>query len=370
MSKTILIISNTAWSVYNFRKGLINSLIETNSTVIVLAPYDEYVSKLDKLGCSFLNLKMDTKGKNPLFEINNLFNLHNHIKKINPDVILSFTIKPNIYSALSARLLKIPILINITGLGDGFSQDNLVKKILIIVCRFSFKKVDTVFFQNIDDKNLFLNNKIVSKQVSFNLPGSGADLEYFQPLPKTILKPNNIIFCMITRLLWEKGIEEYIDAIRIIKKKYNNIIFQLIGKIDDNSKKSINPIDIKNWTKEGLINYLGFSDDIRQEIRNVDCLVLPSYYREGVPRSLIEGISMGKPIITTNHIGCKEVVNNDENGYLCEIKNVESLANALEKFILLPEKLREQMSFNSRAKAIKEFDEKIVINNYLNRIFK
>lgn len=368
MSKKVLLVSNTAWSIKNFRTGLINELQNKGYDIFVLAPYDEYVQNLKELGCTFVNVKMDAKGFNPFAELKGFYIFYKKIKQINPDFILSFTIKPNLYSSISARILNLPILINITGLGQGFSSSILLKKVLIFVSKISFRNVNTVFFQNNDDKKVFLENRIVKENVAINIPGSGANTDYFYPMTKTKEDDGKIVFCIITRLLWDKGINEYIKAIEIVKKEYKNVEFQLLGKLDSKDKKAVPEVELKKWVKKGLINYLGFSDDVRQQIRETDCIVFPSYYREGVPRSLIESISMGKPVITTNHIGCKEIVDDTINGFLCEIKDEYSLADAIKKFLLLDSSQRQKMGEKSRQKALDEFDEKIVISKYLNRI--
>ncbi|WP_298485349.1 glycosyltransferase family 4 protein [uncultured Maribacter sp.] len=368
MSKKVLLISNTSWSINNYRTGLINELRSKGYEIYVLAPYDKYVKNLKKLGCNFVDVKIDAKGFNPFAELKGFYTFYKKIKKISPNFILSYTIKPNLYSSISARILNRPILINITGLGQGFSSENLLKKTLIFVCKNAFRKVNTVFFQNNDDRELFIKNGIVNDSVAINVPGSGANTQYFSPMPKLKEENGKIVFCVITRLLWDKGINEYIKAIEIVKKEYNNVEFQLLGKFDSKDKKAVSEEKIKSWEAKGLINYLGFSDDVRQQIRETDCIVLPSYYREGIPRCLIEAISMGKPIITTNHIGCKEIVEDTVNGFLCEIKSEHSLAVAIKSFLKLDSYQRKVMGDKSREKALNEFDEKIVIAKYINRM--
>lgn len=367
MSKKILLVSNTAWSIHNFRTGLLKSLLKQGYKVAVLAPSDDYVSFIKKLGCEYFDIKMNNKGLNPFGELILVGRFYSKIKLINPDIILSFTIKPNLYGSFVARFLRIPILINITGLGEGFSRGILLKKGLMAISKICFKKANTAFFQNIDDYNFFVENTLVEKRVAGLLPGSGVNVDVFLPMEKK--QPNGLLkFCLLSRLLWDKGIEEYIEGAKLILEKHENVKFYILGKIDSKNNKAVPKSYIEDWQSSGLIEYLGFSDNVWQHIREMDCIVLPSYYREGTPRSLIEAIAMGKPVITTNHIGCKEVVDDGINGYLCEIKNIDSLFKALDRFISLSENQRKNMGEESRKKAVSSFDEKLVISKYHERI--
>ena len=327
----IIISINTSWNIYNFRSGLVTFLKKEGHEVIAVAPKDDYSQKLEsELGCKFYPIDMDNKGSNPVKDIFLTFSYLKLFKKIKPDVILQYTIKPNIYGSIAARLLSIPTINNVSGLGTIFiNPNNITSKVALMLYRFAFKFPKRVFFQNNDDLELFIDFNLVKKEISDVLPGSGVDLEKFKYSKKE--KKEKFIFLMISRILYDKGIVEFIDAAREIKSKYKNVEFQILG-MHDESKGSIPKVKFKKWQEEGIVNYLGVTDDVVSKIITADCVVLPSY-REGTPKTLLESLAVGRPIVTTNAPGCKETVINGENGYLCEIKNSKSLESQLIKII-------------------------------------
>jgi glycosyltransferase involved in cell wall biosynthesis len=299
-----------------------------------------------------------------LEDFKTLIEFYKLYKKIKPDIILNFTIKPNIYSTLAGSFFNIKCVNNISGLGTLFINQNLATKIAKFLYKFSQKKAYKVFFQNKDDLNLFVKENLIDRNKCDLLPGSGVDIEKFKPLK--IKKKDNIFrFLLIARMLWDKGIGEYIEAARIIKQKYRDVEFLLLGAVGVDNPSAISLKQIKKWENEGIIKYLGVSDNVKLEIAKADCIVLPSFYREGVPRVLLEAAAMEKPIITTNNVGCKEVVDDGLNGFLCEVKNAKDLADKMEKMLNLSEKERIKMGKKGREKIIREFDEKIVIEKYL-----
>lgn len=359
----IVVFSNSAWSIFNFRISLIKKLIEKNFDVIIVSPKDKYVENLKSLGCDYYSINLDRNGKNIFKEIFLLLKIFILFYRIHPKYVLQFTIKPNIYGSIVTRMLGIKTINNITGLGTFFEKDNALKKFILLLYKFSFKKVQKVFFQNIDDKNIFLDEKIILSCQSAVLPGSGVNVKEFIPVDREANK--NLVFLMICRLIKSKGVYNYVEAAKIIKEKYPNVTFNLVGNYDLNKIDSITEEEIYNFEDKGYIKYLGFTDDIKSKILQSDCIVLPSYYNEGTPRSLIESASMGKAIITTNHKGCRDVVEDSYNGYLCEAKNSKDLAKKIEKFINLSEDSKLIMSKNSRNRALTIFDEQIIIKKYL-----
>ena len=360
---TIVVSSNTCWSIYNFRLDLIKKLKDKGYKVVIVAPYDEYSTKLSK-EFDYYDIFMNNKGTNPSEDIRTFFEYYRLYKKIRPQIALHYTIKPNIYGNLASKLLNIKTINNITGLGTLFIKDSFSTKIAKFLYKLSLSSSSKVFFQNRDDFELFVKNRLVNKEKCDIVPGSGIDVEKFKPI--NIEKKDNIFkFLLIARMIWDKGIKEYVEAAKIIKNKYKNVEFLLLGPANVKNPTAI-PIDtIKNWEKEGLVKYLGVTDNVKEEIAKVDCIVLPSYYREGVPRVLLESASMAKPIITTNNVGCKEVVDDKVNGYLCKVRNSKDLAGKMEKMLNLKEEERIKMGLKGREKMIKEFDKKIVINKYL-----
>ena len=364
MKKKIAIISNLSWNLYNFRLSLMVAMRDAGYEVIAIAPYDSYSQKIIDAGFEFHNLEMNSQGINPLEDLKTTYHFYTLFKKISPDVICQYTIKPNIYGSLVASMFNIKIINNIAGLGTLFIKENLVTKIAKILYKISQSKADRVFFQNRDDLALFTSEGIVNAQKCDVLPGSGVDTNRFTPHYKE--ESQNIRFLLIARMIWEKGIAEYVKAAREIKKTYPNVEFCLLGFLDVENPGAITKTEMDAWVEEGVINYLGVSDKVDEVIQSADCVVLPSYYREGTPKTLLESGSSGKPIITTDNVGCRDVVDDGINGYICEPRSWEDLASKIEKFLALTHEERLEMGKRSREKMLKEFDEKIVINKYLN----
>lgn len=365
MNKKILIVINSSEYAYKMRLNLAKSIKIKGYRVIFVAPYDKKYTKLIKEEFEFINLEIDSKGINPMKDLKTIFQLYNIFKEIKPNILLNFTIKPNIYSALIGGVLGIKSINNITGLGTIFIKKSFITNIAKILYKFAFKSNHKVFFQNNEDLNLFLKNKLIKINKTELIPGSGVDLNKFIPQDRTDNK--KFVFLMIARILKDKGVYEYIEAIKIIKEKYSDVEFQLLGASDSKNNTAISKIEIDNWIKEGLINYLGITDDVPFYISSSNCVVLPSY-REGVSRSLLEAAAMEKPLITTDVPGCKEVVDDNKNGFLCKVKDSKDLANKMEIMLNLSENARINMGKEGRNKIIREFDEKFVINKYIKNI--
>jgi glycosyltransferase involved in cell wall biosynthesis len=367
LNKKILISINTSWNIINFRLGLLQALEKEDYKIIVLAPKDSYSELFQDYNFEYYDIEMNNKGTNPIEDLKLTISYYKILKKIKPDLILNYTIKPNIYGTIAANLLSIPTINNIAGLGTLFVNENFITKIAKYLYKYSQDKASKVFFQNNEDFELFTSSGLVDIMKSDVLPGSGVNTEKFQPIEKT-KNLDKIVFLLISRMLWDKGVGEYVEAARILTKKYPNVEFQLLGFLDVANKSAISKEQMDTWVKEGIINYLGTSDNVKNEISNADCMVLPSFYREGTPRTLLESASMAKPIITTDNIGCKDVVNDEETGYLCKVKDSIDLALKLELIINMSEEERKTMGQKGREKIIKEYDEKIVINKYLDAV--
>jgi len=363
MKKKIAIISNLSWNLYNFRLSLMVAMRDAGYEVIAIAPYDNYSQKIIDAGFEFHDIEMNAQGINPLEDLKTTYQFYTLFKKISPDIICQYTIKPNIYGSLMARLLNIKMINNIAGLGTLFIKENLVTKIAKILYKISQSKADRVFFQNRDDLALFTAEGIVKAEKCDVLPGSGVDTNRFKPHYKE--KSEKIRFLLIARMIWEKGIGEYVQAAREIKKTYPNVEFCLLGFLDVENPGAITKEEMDVWVNEGVINYLGVSDSVDEVIQSAECVVLPSYYREGTPKTLLESGSAGKPIITTDNVGCRDVVDDGINGYICEPRSWEDLASKIEKFLALTHEERLEMGKRSREKMVREFDEKIVIDKYL-----
>ena len=364
ISITIAIVLNTSWNIYNFRLGLIRTLRKEGYNVVIIAPKDEYTAKLEAEGFPYYEIKMNNKGTNPFEDMLLIYNFYKLYKEIKPDVLLNYTIKPNIYSSLAAKMLDISVINNITGLGTVFLNNNLSSHIARWLYKISLRQ-NAVVFQNSDDMKLFLEKKLVQKENVTLIPGSGIDTERFKPmLQKIENKP--FVFLMISRLIKDKGIEEYIESIRIIRQsEYGKMCrFKILGSLYLSNPTAISQETLDGWIEEGIVEYLGHSDNVQDEISKVDCVVLPSY-REGLSRVLLEASSMETPIITTNVPGCRDVVDDGVNGYLVKVKSSEDLAHAIKKMISLSGLELQMMGEAGRSKVIKSFSEEKVVKKYL-----
>jgi glycosyltransferase involved in cell wall biosynthesis len=360
----VLILLNTAWNLLNFRAGLITELIAAGYEVIAVAPHDKYVEQVKALGCRFVPIPMDNLGKNPGSDLLLLWRLFWLLHFENPDVFLGFTVKPNIYGSIASKLRGIPVINNIAGLGAVFIKNNWLTCLVLVLYRFALSGSKKVFFQNEDDKVFFVKRGLVKTEISDTLPGSGVNLNYFEffEMPKSEAQ---VKFLLISRMLWTKGIGEYVEAAKLVKSRFPNVDFCLIGFFDEYNPAAISQEQMNEWVTDGYVKYLGETDDVRPYIASATCVVLPSFYREGVPRSLLEAAAVGRPIITTDVIGCRDVVDNGLNGFLCKPNDSSDLADKMNQFIALNSVQRAEMGRRGREKIVLEFDEKIVINKYL-----
>jgi glycosyltransferase involved in cell wall biosynthesis len=365
--KKIAVIENGLFSTYTMREGLMQRLLKEGYDVTILTHTNSFVSQVEKTGLHVMNI--GSGNLNPWKVLKYIFNLYSALKKIQPDVCLTFSIRPAIWGNFITRDLNIPTITNITGVGPLFTSKNLAYRIARSIYRDALQKTRKVFFQNFDDMNLFLQKKFVRKEIAERVPGSGVDYQKFSPITNAKTDEENFIFLFIGRLIKDKGIFEFVEAARVIRKKFPNIIFNVIGPFWHQNLKSntITKSDLQNWIVEGIIDYQGEKKDIRKFIAEADCIVLPSY-REGTSNILLEAASMEKPIITTNTTGCKETVEDEVTGFLCKVKDAEDLADKMEKMYLLSEEDRKTMGRKGRQKIIKEFDKQIVINAYLKAI--
>ena len=363
----IVIIYNAAHHVLLFKYELILSLKEKGYKVIVLSSVDKYENKLKDIVDDFYPIKLDSSGLNPIKDLYLIFQIYKLCSMIKPLAILNFTIKPVIYGTIASIFIKVPVINTITGLGTAFMSGGIVNWIARLLYKLTFNYSHLIYFQNPDDQNFFKRLKIIRKENTKIIPGSGVDLKKFKPIFKKKTEVLKILF--IGRIIADKGIYELIEAIKIINKEYSNLSFILMGMLGVNNKTSISENQIKRWVSEGLVSYIGFKEDIRKELGSSDVVVLPSY-REGTPKTLIEAASMAKPIIATDVPGCREVVINNCNGFLCKVKDSLSLANSIKKFIDLNYFSKLEMGKKSRILAEEKFDINKVNNYYLNELKK
>jgi len=359
-------VANTAWYLFNFRLNLMKGLLNSGYEVVAIAPEDDTVEKLQQTGCQFFNLKMDNKGLNPFADFRLKKTLEKIYEELSPDLVVHYTIKPVIYGSLTAAKLGIPFVNNITGLGTAFIKKNWVTWFVKRLYRLSQKNADHVFFQNSDDKELFRKNKLIPENVPQEvIPGTGIDTIRF--FPKPYPKSNPDTFLLIARLIWDKGVGEFVEAAKKIKSEFSDVRFQLLGFLDVKNRTAISHEQVQKWNAEGIIDYLGDTEDVRPYIEKAGCIVLPSY-REGLPRTLLEAAAMARPIIATDVTGCREVVQHGLNGYLCKVKSAIDLAEKMKDMIKLSTEERGDMGLRGRKKMEQKFDEKIIVKKIFNRI--
>lgn len=363
----ILISINTSWNIYNFRAPLIRALKTAGYAVVTAAPHDAYTDRLSALVDAHMHLPMQNDGTSPWHDSLLFFSYIRLLRDMRPTVLLTYTIKPNIYGALAARLLGIPVINNVSGLGTAFIHHTWLTALVKPLYRLAFYGSSCVFFQNSEDRDLFLRMRLVSVEKAALLPGSGIDLEYFKPVETHGEPDAPIRFVLIARLLWDKGIGEFVEAARMVKADYPNTQFRLVGPKGVQNKTSIPDVELERWIGEGIIEYLGETDAVREIVARHDCVVLPSY-REGMSRVLLEAAAMGKPLIATDVPGCRQVVDHGINGLLCRVRDARDLANSMVRFMQLSAEQRAQMGRESRAKAEREFDQQRVFDAYLAKI--
>ncbi len=361
----IAIVLNTSWNIYNFRMNLVKALLAQGHEVHTIAPVDEYTIHLIRAGCIHHDVKMDSRGANPLKDSALILELFLIYLKIKPAVILHFTIKPNVYGTLAAAFLRIPVINNVCGLGTVFLKKNLMSMVAILLYRISFRFASKVFFQNPDDLKLFVERKLVDPAIVDLVPGSGVDLAKFRPVK---FKRNaQFTFLMISRLITDKGVLEYISAVRKLKANGMNAKFQILGAKDPRHKRGIGSEIIDEWIESGVIEYLGTAVDVRPHISAADCVVLPSY-REGTPRTLLEAAASCKPIIATDVPGCNHVVEEGFNGLLCKLKDADDLADKMVTMAGFDAETLQTLGENGRSKVEREYNEVSVIDKYLSAV--
>ncbi|WP_083460684.1 glycosyltransferase family 4 protein, partial [Gulbenkiania mobilis] len=342
---------------------LIKYLVKDGVRITIVAPKDGFSEKLAELGCEFIDFSLSPKGLNPFREIRNFFFLRKLYATLRPDFVFHYTIKPNIYGSIAAFFARVPAIAVTTGLGYTFVNQNLVAYVARFLYRVAFVFPKEVWFLNPDDRDAFLNFGLVAPEKTVLLKGEGVNLKHFFPqaLPRS---GGKFCFLLIARMLWDKGVGEYVEAARIVRAKNPNAVFQLLGACDVPNPSAISRSLIAEWEKEGVVEYLGTAEDVRPIIAQADCVVLPSY-REGVPRTMMESAAMAKPLIVSDAPGCREVVREEVTGYICPVKNAAELADCCVRMLQLSSVQRAQMGLAGRRFMEEVFDEEKVIAQYV-----
>ncbi len=356
--KKIVVTSNSVWNLYNFRFDLVNELSKKNK-VYILAPKDKYVNKFDNV--FFVNFNFNSKSISIFENFKYFFFYIKELKIIKPDLFFSFTTKPNIIGSLACIYLKINFIPNITGLGTLFLRGPLLFYFSKIILSFIFRYAFRVYFHNKEDKMIFCKNNLPLKKKSTIIPGSGVNLKIF-PFKK-IKKKNYCKFLYFGRIIKDKGIDELLDAIHFIKKEKIKLTFILLGRIYDETLKK----KIKKFIKLKYIKYYKFTDNVKKYIYECGCVVLPSY-REGLPKSILEAQSIGRPALVSNVEGCRSIIKNNYNGFLFSPKSSANIIKCMKKYINLTLKEKNKMSKNSFINIKNKFDNSIITNQYLKDI--
>ncbi|MDQ4086644.1 MAG: glycosyltransferase family 4 protein [Pseudomonadota bacterium] len=362
MRPTVVISINASWNILNFRLGLIRALKERGWRVIALSPQDDYSPRFAAEGIEHVPIAIDSSGISPLGDLALFTRYHGLLKQIRPNAFLGYTAKPNIWGSLAAHSLGIPVLNNISGLGTAFIEGGVLRRIVSALYRAALRRSAIVFFQNPEDRQLFLASRLVRPEQAQLLPGSGIDLERFAPA--ALPRGGPLTFLMIGRLLWQKGVREYVEAARRVRQEDADTRFQLLGFLDAPNRSAVPRAQVEAWAEEGLIEYLGTTDDVRPAIAAAHCVVLPSY-REGLPRTLLEGAAMARPLIAADVPGCRQLVEHGVNGFLCAPRDAAALAQSMMEMINLPPAAREAMGIAARAKVEREFGEAGAVAPYL-----
>jgi glycosyltransferase involved in cell wall biosynthesis len=363
--KLIAFVSNSAWSVYNFRLDVIRYLNQRGYAILVVAPNDEFSEFLISEHCTYVPIDFNNRSENPLDDLNLYRQLKEIYKKYQPDFIFHYVIKPNIYGSLAAANTAIPSIAVITGLGYSFARKNWLYRLTKALYKRALKKTAEVWFLNNEDAKIFINEHVVDIKKMKVLPGEGVNTDFFSPAPLAEPGKNRRFkFLMSTRLLKSKGVGVFADAARIMKKKSYPVDFELIGFFEKFHPDSISESELKKWQEEGVITYKGFAKDVRGFLNVADCFVFPSFYNEGIPRCLLEAASMELPIITSLNRGCKEVVVSNSNGFLCNLNDPFDLADKMEMMVNLPAADRARMGKNGRLLVIEKFNVEQIREEY------
>lgn len=362
--RTVVIGANSAWNIVNFRKPLIEALICAGWRVVALAPDDGNATAIEGLGAEFVPIAIDSSGTSVVRDARLFADYLAILRRLRPRAFLGFTAKPNIYGSLAARLLGVRSVNNISGLGTAFMSRGPLNWLVSRLYRLSLAKSARVFFQNADDLDLFVSAGLVDRGQAERIPGSGVDLERFRPSTTALSGSRPYRFLFVGRLLRDKGLSEYAAAARLLHARWPDVEFAILGFAGSDNPSAVPIAELDRWRAEGIVTYLGDTDDVRPYLEDSDCVVLPSY-REGLPRSLLEAAAMAMPMVASDVPGCRDVVADGVNGFLCEARSPESLAAAMEKMLGQTPAERAAMGKRGRKKVEREFDQAMVVKAYL-----
>lgn len=360
----IAVVSNTAWYLHNFRLNLMQALRAAGHEVVAVAPSDVHAQKLRDAGIDFVSVPISGGGTNPLKELGSVRALRAVLRGYGIELVLSYTPKGNLYSALAALSCGVPFVPNVSGLGRAFIRRSLVTLVAQSLYRLTFSRAQRIFFQNHDDLQVFVRAGLARADQCERLPGSGVDLRRFKPQPLPAHPPEAPVFLLVARLMWDKGVGEYVEAARRVRAACPGARFRMLGFVDVANPSAVPRSQVQAWVDEGVVEYLGPTEDVRPFLAEADCVVLPSY-REGVPRTLLEAAAMARPIVTTDAPGCRDTVIDGRSGLLCRVADAQDLARQLLAFAALPPPARRGMGLAGRELMERSFSEQLVLDRYL-----
>ncbi len=359
-TNTVLILVNKQTTIVNFRLEVVDALVREGYNVVVSVPDGDRLSEIENVGATIIKTPMEKESTNPVKDIALMLKYKKIIKAVKPDLVLTYTIKPNVYGGMAAASRRVPYVANITGLGTALENSGFIQKLAIALYKMGFRKINKVFFQNAENRAFFEAHKIALGKYE-SLPGSGVNLEKFHVLDYP--SDETIDFAFISRIRKEKGIEQYIDAAKVIKEKYPNTRFHVCGFGDEYYESRMTQLH-----DEGVIVYHGLLKDVRIMLKDVHCVIHPTYYPEGMSNVLLESAASGRPIISTDRAGCREAIDDGENGYIVREQDSVDLIEKIERFMSLSHEAKKEMGLKGRVKVEREFDRNIVVRHYLETV--
>lgn len=343
---------------YRTQRKLLAKLISDNHQIVIVSPRSSAAEKLIAIGCKFIELPLQRHGVNPFEEIELIRKYRTILKSEKPDIVLTNTIKPNLYMGLLCRFMGIPYVMNITGLGEGLLHEGRTKEVILKIYPIATKKAYCIFFQNVFNRQFFIDNKLANPRVFRMLPGSGVDVTDYLPIDYPSDK-KGVRFMFVSRILKDKGIDELVGAFRIAKTKYNNIELHIAGGCSEEYEESL-----KGWIEEGIVQYHGRVDDMKPLYGMMHCLIHPSYH-EGMANVILESAACARPCLVSDIHGCKEGVDDGKSGFVFPVKSVNAIVDSIDRFMVLSNEQRKKMGLNARQKMEQEFNRNIVDNAYM-----
>lgn len=355
----ILFLANNDVGLYQFRRELVEELLKKHEVILAL-PYGERIDAFKKMGCSFIDTPVNRRGTNPIEDLNLMRFYKRLLKETRPDIVFTYTIKPNVYGGAACAGLGIPYIVNITGLGTAVENGGLLQKLTLTLYRYGLRKAQNVFFQNSENQDFMLRHHIIKGSYDL-LPGSGVNLSRYQALDYP--SEETIHFVFIARVMREKGIDQYLEAAKFIRGKYPHTCFHICGDCEQGYAQELDELQ-----KAGVIIYHGREKDMIPIYRAISCTVHPTYYPEGLSNVLLESCACARPIITTNRAGCREVIDDGVNGFIVKERDSQDLIEKIERFLALTWEQRKNMGLAGREKVEKEFNRNIVIEKYVREL--